>query len=146
MTPWTATCQASPSFTISRSVLKFMSIESVMLSNHLTSSATPCSFCLQSFPASGSFPVIRLFTSGWPSFGASASASNPSNKYSRLISFRIDWFALLAVQVTLKCSPTPQFKSINSLALSLLYSPTLSSVHDYWKSITLIYMDLCQQS
>ena len=55
------------------------------------------------------------------------------NKYSRLISFRIDWLDLLAVQGILKSPPTPQFKRTNSLALSLLYGPTLTSIHDYWK-------------
>ena len=57
-----------------------------------------------------------------------------SNKYSGFISFRIDWFDLLAVQGTQESSPTPQFESINSSALSLLYSPTLTSIHDYWKN------------
>ena len=63
-----------------------------------------------------------------------------------MISFRIDWFDLLAVQGTLESSPTPQFKSINSLALSLLYGPTLTSIHDYWKNHRFDYTDLCQQS
>ena len=66
--------------------------------------------------------------------GASASTISPSNEYSGLISFRIDWLDLLAVQGTLKSSPTPQFKSINSSALSSLYSPTLTSIHDYGKN------------
>ena len=65
------------------------------------------------------------------------------NEYSWLISFRIDWFALLAVQ---ESSPTPQFKRISSSALSLLYGPTLTSMHDYWKNHSLDYKDLCQQS
>ena len=65
------------------------------------------------------------------------------HEYSWLISFRIDWFVLLAVQ---EPSPTPQFKRISSLALSLLYSPTLTSMHDYWKNHSLDYKDLCQQS
>ena len=73
-TPWTAAWQASLSFTISLSLLRFMPIESVMLSNHLIL-CHPLLFCLQSFPASGSFPMNRLFTSGGPSTGASASAS-----------------------------------------------------------------------
>ena len=62
---------------------------------------------------------------------------SPSNEYSGLISFRRDWLNLLAVQGTHKSLPTPQFKSINSLALSFLYSPTLTSIHDYWKSRSL---------
>ena len=73
-TPWTATHQASLSFTISRSLLRFMSIESVMPSN-ISSSAIPFSSHLQSFSASGSFPVSQFFTSGGQSIGASASAS-----------------------------------------------------------------------
>ena len=71
-TPWTAACQASLSFTVSWSLLKFMSVESVMLSAHLIS-ATLFSFGLQSFPASGPFPVSQLFASGGQSFGALAS-------------------------------------------------------------------------
>ena len=73
-----------------------------MLSNHLIL-FPPFSFCLQSFPASGSFPMSQLFPSGGQSIGASASASiEYSNEYSGLISFRMDWFDLLAVQETLK--------------------------------------------
>ena len=79
-----------------------MSIELVISSNHLILSC-PFSFCLQSFPASGSFPVSQLFTSGGQSIGASASASVLSmNNQGWLISFRVDWFDLLAVQGTLK--------------------------------------------
>ena len=72
-TPWTKACQASLSSTVSQSLLKFMSIELVILS--ISSSASPFFFCLQSFPASGSFPVTWPFTSGDTSVGASASAS-----------------------------------------------------------------------
>ena len=60
-----------------------------------------------------------------------------SNEYSGLISLRIDWFNLLAVQGTQESSPTPQFKGINSLALSFLYGATLISIHDYWETIAL---------
>ena len=81
---------------------------------------------------SSTFPSIRLFSNEsvlhirWPSIRASASASN---KCSRMISFRIDWFDLLAVQGTLKhLSPIPQFKSITFLALLFLYGPTLKSI------------------
>ena len=70
-TPWTAAHQASPSFTISRSLLKFMSIESIMPS--ISSSAIPFSSCLQSFPASVYFPTSQLFTSGGQTIGDSAS-------------------------------------------------------------------------
>ena len=74
VTPGTAACQAPLSSTISQSLLKFMSIESVMLSNHLVL-CNSFSFCLPSFLASGSFPVSRLFTSGGQTIGASVSAS-----------------------------------------------------------------------
>ena len=84
----------------------------------ISSSAAPFCFCLQSFPASGSFPISQLFTSKYWSFRFS---NSPSNEYLVLISFRMDWFDLLAVQGTLKSFlQVPQFKSINSLVLSLL--------------------------
>ena len=67
-----------------------------------------------------------------------------SSEYSGLISFRIDWFVLLAVQGTLKSRL--QFKSISSSALSLFYGPTLTSVHDYWKEHSLDYIELCWES
>ena len=98
-TAWTAAHQASLSFTISRSLLKLMSTESVMLSN-ISSFAAPFSYP-QSFPRSGSLPVSHLSASGGQSIGASTSASVlPMN--SGLISFRIDWLDFLAVQGTLK--------------------------------------------
>ena len=83
--------------------------------------------------------MSRLFTSGSQSIGASASVLP-------MISFRIDWFDLLAVQGTQESSPTPWFKSINSLMLSLLYGPTLTSIHDYWENHSFDWMDLCWQS
>ena len=95
-TPWTATCRAPLSFTVSRSLLKLMSIESVMPSNHLTL-VTLFSSCPQSFPASGSFPGSR-----WPEYWSFSFSISPPNEYSGLISFRIDWFDLLAVQEILK--------------------------------------------
>ena len=96
----------------------------------ISSFVDPFSAYLQSFPASGSFPVNQFFASGGQSIGISASAS----QYSGLISFRMDCLDLLSLQGALKESfPAPQFKSINSLALSFLYDPTLTSTHDYWK-------------
>ena len=74
-TPWTAACQASLSITNSWSLLKLMSVELVMPSNSISSSVVPFSSCLQSFPASGSFQMSQLFTSGGQSIGVSASAS-----------------------------------------------------------------------
>ena len=100
----------------------------------ISSSAAYFSFCLQSFPASGSFLMNGLFTSGGQSLKASASASI-LYEYSGLISFRVHWFNLLVVQGTLKSLlQQSQFKTINSLAFNFLYSPTLTSIHDHWKS------------
>ena len=99
-TPWTAARQASVSFTNSWSLLKLMSVESVMPSNHLIL-CCPLSSHLQSFLASGSFQMSQLFPSGGQSIGVSFSIS-PSNEYSGLISFRMDWLYLLAVQMTLQ--------------------------------------------
>ena len=131
-TPWTVACQASLSITNSRSLLKLMSIELVMPSNHLI---LCCPLLLPSI-----FPSIRVFSNDsvlcirWPKYWSSSFNISPSNEYSGLISFRMDWLDLLAVQGTLKFSPTPQFQSINSLVLSSLYSPTLTFIHDYWKN------------
>ena len=88
---------------------------------------------------SSTFPSIRVFSKQsalhiwWPKYYSFSFSINPSNEYSGLISFRIDWLDLLAVQGTQESSTTPQFKSINSIALSFLYGPTLTSIHDYWK-------------
>ena len=100
MTPHTATCQASLSFTISWSLLKLMCIESVMLSNHLI-------LCL-SLLLPSIFPSIRVFSNKlvfhirWPKCWSFSFSISPSNEYSGLVSFRIDWFDPLAVQRTLK--------------------------------------------
>jgi len=120
-----------------------MSVDSVM-SSTISSSATSF-FCLQAFPASRSFPVSPLFVSGGQSFGFSISLSN---EYSELISFSIDRYDILAVlkEDSQESSPAPQFESINSSALSLLYGPTLTSVHDYWKNYSFDYTDLWQQN
>ena len=93
MTPWTAAHQASLSFTFTQSLLKLMSIESVMHPT-ISPSFVPLSSCPQSLPASGSFPMSRLFTAGGQSIAASAFSFQ---WISGLISFRIDWFDLLAV-------------------------------------------------
>ena len=101
VTPWTAVCQASLSITNSRSLLKLMSIESMMPSNHLIL----CHPLL--FPPS-IFPSIRVFSNEsvlhirWPKYWRFSFSMSPSNEYSGLISFRMDWLDLLAVQGTLK--------------------------------------------
>ena len=144
-TLWTASHQASLSITNSRSLLKLMSIESVMPSNHLI----PCHpFFLPSiFPSISVFSNESVLCIRWSKYWNFSFSISPSNEYSGLMSFRMDWLDLLAVQGTLKrSSPTPQFKSINSLALSFLYSSTLISFLDYWKNQSYDQMDLCWQS
>ena len=123
-TPWTAAHEASLSFTISRSLLKLMSIEWVMPSNQLI-------LCCPLLLLPSIFRSIRVFSNEsalhirWSKYWSFSISL--SSEYSGLISFRIDWFYLLAVQGTQESSPAPQFKSINSLALSLLYGPALTS-------------------
>ena len=146
MIPWTAVRQAFLSFTISRSLLKFMSIELVMPSNHLI-------LCHPLLFLTSVFPSIRVFSSEsalhirWPKYWSFSFNISPTSEHPGLISFRMDWLDLLAVQGTPKSLlQTQQFKSINSSALSFLYSPTLISVHDYWKNHSFDYTNLCQQS
>ena len=100
---WVAIAFSQPSLSItnSRSLLKLMSIESVMPSNHLIL-GRPLLSCLQSFLAAGSFLMSQFFASGVQSTGSFSFNISPSNEYSGLISFRIDWLDLLAVQGTLK--------------------------------------------
>ena len=110
----------------------------------ISSSVIPFSSCLQSFPASGSFPMSWLFTSHCQSIGASASVL-PMNIQGRFPLELTGLISLLFKELS-ESSPTPQFESINSSVLSFLYSPTLTSVHDYWKNQSFDYMGLCQQS
>ena len=135
-TPWTAAHQASLSVTSSQSLLKFMSIESEMPSNHLIL-CCPLLFLPSIFPSIRAFANESVLRIRWPKYWSFSFSVSPSNEYSVLISFRMDWLNLLAVQGTLKSSPTPLFKSINSSLLSFLYSPTLTSIHDYWKTHSL---------
>ena len=130
-TLWPVARQASLSTTNSQSLLRLMSIELVMPSSHLI-------LCRPLLLLPSILLIISVFSNesvlhiGWPKYWSFS--FSPSNEYSGLISFRIDWFDLHAVEGTLKSSPTPQFKSINSLALSLLDGPALTSIHDYRKN------------
>ena len=141
--PWTAARQASLFITIFLNLLKLMSIDSVMPFNHLI-------LCCPLLLLPSIFPSIRVFSNEsvlhirWPKYWSFSFSISSSNEYSGLISFRIDWFDLLAVQGTLKSLlQHHSSKAINSSALSLLYSPTPTSIHDYWKNHSFDYMDLC---
>ena len=142
--PWTAAHQASLSITNSRSLLKLMSIESVMPSNHL-------SLCCPLLLPPSIFPSIRVFSNEsvlhirWPKYWSFSFSISPSDVYSGLISFMMDWLDLLAVQGTLK-SLLQHHSSKASSVLSFLYGPTLTSIHDYWKKQSFDSTDLCCQS
>ena len=111
----------------------------------ISSLVTHFSSCLQYFSASWFFPVSQLFTSGDQSIGVSDSASVlPMNIQG---SFPFGWliWSLCCPRDSQESSPTPQFKSINSSVLRLLYSPTLTFIHDSWKNRSFDYTDFCQQ-
>ena len=126
VTPWTVPRQAS----LSWSLLKLMSIELVMPYNHLI-------LCCPLLLPPPIFPSTRVFSNEsvlhirWPKYWHFSFIISPSNEYSGLISIRMDWLDLFAVQ---ESSPTAQFKTINSSMLSFLYGPTLTSIHEYWKN------------
>ena len=121
MTPWTAACQVSLSFTISWKLLKLMSIELVMPSNHLI-------LCCPLLLLPSILPSIKVFSNvsalciRWPKYWSFSFSINPSSEYSGLIFFMIDWFDFKGLSRVF-CSTT-----INSLALSLLYTPTFISI------------------
>ena len=94
---------------------------------------------LQSFAALSVFSSKSVLCIRWPKYWSFSFGISPFNEYSGLISLRIDWFDLLAVHLH-------QFKSINSSMLSFLYSPALTSIHDYWKHHSFDYTDICWQS
>ena len=134
-----------PSITNSQNLLKLMYFESVMPSNHFI-------LCRPLFLPPSIIPSIRVFSSEsvlhirWPKYWSFSFSTSPSNECSGLVSFRMDWLDLLAVQGILESSPKPQFKSFNSSVLNFLYSPTLTSIHDYWKNHSFDWMDLSWQS
>ena len=136
-TPWTAARQASLSITSSQSLLKLMSIESMMPSNHLILChplLLPPSIC----------PSIRVFSNEsplsirWPKYWSFSFSISPSNEYSGLISFRMDWLDLLAIQGTLKSLLQHHSSKASFLQSSASFMvPTLTSIHDYWKNHSL---------
>ena len=141
VTPWSEAQQASLSINNSRSLLKFMSINLVMSSNHFI-------LCRLLLFLPSIFPSIRVFSNQSalhitsPKYWSFSFNISPSNEYSGPIFFGIDSLDLLAAQGTLSPRDSPRlstllFKSINSSVLSFLYSPTLTSIHDHWKNNSL---------
>ena len=130
-TPWAAACQASLSITNSRNLLKLISINSVMPSNNL--------ILCHPLLLPSVFSRIRVFSKDsvllirWPKYWSFSFSTSPSNKYSGLISFRMVG-SPCCPRDSQESSPTPQFKIISSSELSLLYSPTLTPIHNYWKN------------
>ena len=128
VTPRTAALLASQSITNSWSLLRLMSVKSVMPSNHLI-------LChpllpLSIFPSSGVLSNESALHIRWPKYWSFSFSISPSNEYSGQISFRMDWLDLLAVKGILK-SLLQHSSKASFLALSFLYSPTLTSIHDY---------------
>ena len=132
-TPWTAARQASLSITNSRSLLKLTSIMSVMPSNLLI-------LCRPLLLPPSIFPSIRVFSNDsdlhirWPKYWSFSFSISPSNEYSWLISFTMDRFDPLAIQGTLKSLFQHHNLKTSVLQHSLLYDPTLTFLHDYWKN------------
>ena len=132
-TPWTAAHQASLSITNSQRVLKLTSVELVMPSSHLI-------LCCPPLLQPSIFASIRVFSNKsvlcirWPKYWSFSFNNSVSNVYSDWFNLRLMVWSPCGPRDFQESSPTPQFKSINSLPLSFLYSPTLTSIHDYWKN------------
>ena len=142
MTPWTEAHQASLSFTICLNLLKLMSVELMMWSNHLI-------FCHPLLLLLSIIASIRVFSSEsvlcirWPKYWSLSFSISPSNEYSGLISFRFDWLDLLAVQRTLKSLLQHHNSKSSVLQHSAFFMvQLLPSVHDYWKNHSFDYNDL----
>ena len=133
MTPWTAACQASLSVTNSRSLLKLMSIELVIPSNHLI-------LCHPLLLLPSIFPSITVFSNEsflhirWPKYWNFSFSISPSNEYSGLISFRTDWLDLLAGQGILKSLLQHHSSKASILRCSAFLIVQLTSIHDFWKN------------
>ena len=132
VTPWSVAHQASQSITNSQSLLKLMSIESMMASNHL--------ILCHPLILPSIFPSIRVFSNEsvihfrWPKYGGFSFSISPSNEYSGLISFRMDWLDLLTVQGTLKSLLQHHSSKAYILHCSTFFIVQLSSIHGYWKN------------
>ena len=142
-TPWSAAGQSSLSITNSRSLLKLMSIDSVMPSKHLIL-CHPLLFLPQSFLASGSIPMSQFFPLGGQGFGVSATIF--SMDIQNLFPSGLTGWTSLQSKGPSRVFSNTTFKSIISSVLSFLYGPSFTSLHDYWKNHIFDYTDLCQQS
>ena len=135
MTPWITAHPAPLSITNSQSLLKLMSITSVMPSNHLI-------LCCPLLPPS-IFPSIRVFSSKsalrirWPKYWSCSFNISPFNEHSGLISFRVDWLDLLAVQGTLRSLLQHHSSKASILWRSAFFIVQLTSIHDHWKNHSL---------
>ena len=127
---------STPGFPVHHQLPELTQTHSVMPFNHLI-------LCHPLLLLPSIFPSIKVFSNEsvlrirWPKYWSFSFSISPSKEIPGPISFRMDWLDLLAVQGTQQSSPTSQFKSINSSALSLLHSPTLTSIHDHWKNHSL---------
>ena len=144
-TPWIAARQASLSITNTRSSLRLMSIESVIPSSHLI-------LCRPLLLLPPIPPSIRVFSNEstlrmrWSKYWSFSFSISPSNGYLGLISFRIDWSDLLAVQGILKSLYQHHSSRTSIVWCSAFFTVQLTSVHDYWKNHSFDYMNLCWQS
>ena len=136
-TSWAAARQASLSFSISHSLLKLMSVKSVMPSNHLIL-CHPFLLLPSIFLSIGIFSNESALCIRWPNYWSFIFSISPSKAYSGLISFRMDWLDLLAVQGTLKSL----LQRHSSKVLILQNSAFFTSTHDHWKNHSFDYMDL----
>ena len=137
---------STPGFPVFHHLLEFAQIHVfwlIMPSNHLI-------LCHPLLLLSSIFPSIRVFSNEsalhlrWPKDWSFSFSISPSNEYSGLISFRMDWLDLLSVQGILKSPLQHEFKSITSSPLSFVYGPTLTSIHDYWEKHSLYWMEICR--
>ena len=144
MTPWTAVCQASLSFTNSWSLLKLRSFESMMPSNHLIL-CHPLLFLPSVFPSIRVFSTNSALGISWPKYWSFSFNIIPSNEYSELISLRIDWFDLLVVQGTLKSLLQHHHLKASIIRHSAFFMVQRSHSY-YWKNHSLDWTELCRKS
>ena len=132
---------STPGFPVPHYLLEFAQIHVHWVYQNISSSAALFSFCLQSFPASGSFPRV----SSSHQVAKVLELQHQSFQWISRVDFLWDWLVwfVYSPKESQESSPTPQFKSSHSFPLSLLFGPTLTSVHDYWKNQSFDYMDLC---